>query len=72
MNVADCEIEANAFAMELLMPFDWIVRDAVGIDLTDDAAVAKLAKRYQVPTVTMAARIGEVREILQAEQGAKE
>ena len=59
---AAMEAEANAFAMELLMPFDWIKRDAVGIDLTDEVAVAKLAKKYRVPTVTMAARIGEVRE----------
>lgn len=59
---AAMEAEANAFAMELLMPFDWIKRDAVGIDLTDEVAVAKLAKKYRVPTVTMAVRIGEVRE----------
>lgn len=57
-------IEANAFAMELLMPFDWIVRDANGIDLCDDKAVTKLAKKYAVPPFTMAYRIGEVRSAL--------
>jgi|GEM_PF-6840777 len=62
------EIEANAFAMELLMPFDWIIRDAVGIDLTDEAAVAKLAKKYRVPAVTMAVRIGGLRAEVTARQ----
>lgn len=60
---AAMEAEANAFAMELLMPHDWIVRDAANIDLCDDAAIAKLAKRYRVPAATMAIRIGEVRAL---------
>lgn len=60
------EIEANAFAMELLMPFDWIARDAEGIDICDDRAVTKLAKKYAVPPFTMAYRIGEIRRELEA------
>ena len=60
------QAEANAFAMELLMPFDWIVRDAAEIDLTDERAVDRLAKKYRVPAVTMAVRIGEVRRELEA------
>lgn len=55
------DAEATAFAMELLMPFDWIVRDAADLDLTDERGVEKLAKRYRVPTPVMAIRIGEVR-----------
>ncbi len=57
---SEMEDEANLFALELLMPFDWIVRDAAGIDLTDDKAVEKLAKKYAVPTATMAIRIGQI------------
>ena len=48
------------------MPFDWIVRDAAEIDLTDECAVERLAKKYRVPSVTMAVRIGEVRHELEA------
>lgn len=56
------EAEANLFAIELLMPADWVRRDAKGIDLLDDAAVAKLAKRYGVTSSLMAARIGQLFE----------
>lgn len=59
--IAAMHDEANAFAMELLMPFDLILRDAANIDLCDDGAVEKLAKRYRVPVAAMAARISEVR-----------
>lgn len=59
------DAEANAFAMELLMPFDWIVRDSAGIDICEDEAIAKLAKRYRVPASAMAIRIGEVRRELE-------
>lgn len=59
------DAEANAFAMELLMPFDWIVRDASGIDLCDERAVEKLAKKYRVAPTVMAVRIGEVRRELE-------
>lgn len=57
--------EANAFAMELLMPFDWIVRDAARLDLCDERAVEKLAKKYRVAPTVMAVRIGEVRRELE-------
>lgn len=64
MTVAQ-QVEANAFAMELLMPFDWIVRDAADLCLTDDDGIAKLAKRYRVPVSVMAVRLGEVRRELE-------
>ena len=56
--------EANAFAMELLMPADWLRADIAklgGIDIEDDAALAKLAKKYRVSPQVMAIRIGELR-----------
>lgn len=52
--------EANQFAMELLMPAEWIMRDAAGVDIADDEAVARLAKKYRVPVTAMAIRIGMV------------
>lgn len=52
--------EANAFAMELLMPEEWVRRDAKGIDLLDTLAVEKLAKMYQVSVPLMSFRIGQL------------
>lgn len=62
MDTETQDAEANLFALELLMPFDWIVKDAAGVDLTDDAAIEKLAKKYGVPAATMAIRIGQIYE----------
>jgi Zn-dependent peptidase ImmA (M78 family) len=56
------ELEANAFAMELLMPEEWIKRDIKGIDLLDTRAVEALAKRYQVSVPLMSFRIGQLME----------
>lgn len=52
--------EATAFAMELLMPEEWVRRDAKGIDLLDTLAVEKLAKTYQVSVPLMSFRIGQL------------
>lgn len=65
LTTARQETEANAFAMELLMPFDWIVRDCQGIDLCDERAVEKLARKYGVASTVMAVRIGEIRRELE-------
>ncbi len=54
------ELEASAFAIELLMPEAWIRRDAKGIDLLDTLAVEKLAKMYQVSVPLMSFRIGQL------------
>lgn len=59
-NTPAMDIEANAFAIELLMPWDWIARDAAGIDVEDEKAVARLAKKYRVSNNVMALRIGQV------------
>lgn len=59
------EIEADAFAMELLMPTDFLLRDIKqmgGIDIADDAGIMKLAKKYRVAVSLMAVRIGQLME----------
>ncbi|SNZ21673.1 ImmA/IrrE family metallo-endopeptidase [Cohaesibacter gelatinilyticus] len=59
MRGAVIEKEANAFAMELLMPEAFLREDIGqdGIDVCDEVAVAKLAKKYQVPVNVMAGRL---------------
>lgn len=54
------DADANTFAIELLMPEEWVRRDAAGVDLADDRAVAKLAAQYHVPVALMAFRIGQL------------
>ena len=55
--------EANAFAMELLMPENWLRRDVAkmgGIDIEDDKKVKKLAERYKVSVQAMTVRLGQI------------
>ena len=55
--------EANAFAMELLMPEAWLRRDVAkmgGIDIEDDKKVKKLAERYRVSVQAMTLRLGQI------------
>jgi Zn-dependent peptidase ImmA (M78 family) len=57
------EIEANHFAMCLLMPEDMVrseVRKMGGIDIADDRDFAVLAKKFQVNTCLMAMRLGQL------------
>jgi len=56
----DLDEEATAFAMELLMPAEWIRRDAARIDVDDQKAIKKLAQKYQVSPSVMALRIGQL------------
>lgn len=61
--MTDIEAEANAFAMELLMPTEFLLRDLKqmgGIDLADDAQITRLAKKYRVAVSLMAIRIGQL------------
>lgn len=56
------EAEANAFAIELLMPREILLKDIAkmapkGIDLESDPVIAKLAKRYQVSEQLMTVRL---------------
>lgn len=53
------DLEANRFAMELLIPYDLIIEDlAEGFDLEDEKRVKELAKKYKVSVQCMAFRIG--------------
>lgn len=57
------EREANQFAMELLMPSEWVrreIRKLGGIDLCDDKKIQKLAKMFGVPQTIMAIRLGQI------------
>lgn len=57
--IPEVEKEANIFAMLLLMPSQFIKEDMKsGIDLGSDTALDELAKKYDVPKIAIAARIG--------------
>ena len=53
------EVEANAFAAELLMPRDFLSRDAKNLmlDFEDEEQVAALARRYDVSRQAMTFRL---------------
>ena len=49
--------------MELLMPRAFLLADIEkmgGVDIEDDAAMTKLAKRYKVSVTIMAIRLGQL------------
>ena len=58
------EIEANAFAAELLMPTHLLISELKRhpVDLEDDAAVAALAKRFRVSDAAMRYRLNSLGE----------
>lgn len=52
------EIEANAFASELLMPRDWVLAEIQGgLDIDDDEKLAMLARRFKVSQAAMQFRL---------------
>lgn len=52
------EIEANAFASELLMPRTWLEREIQGgWDIDDDEKIASLARRFKVSIAAMQFRL---------------
>lgn len=53
------EIDANAFASELLMPRDLLASalDASGLDIEDDAGIEALAKKFRVSASAMRFRL---------------
>jgi len=59
MAVDENEIEANQFAAELLMPALFLKKDLENLpdDIEADAAIEKLAKRYQVSAQAMTIRL---------------
>ncbi len=61
------EIEANAFAAELLMPHDFLkeVVDAEGLDLDDDERLEALARKFRVSTSALRYRLGGLGRVLE-------
>ena len=58
--------EANQFAMALLMPAELVKKELErmgGIDIEDDKAVAKIAKRFRVSNTVMAIRLGQISKV---------
>jgi Zn-dependent peptidase ImmA (M78 family) len=53
------EVEANAFASELLMPRELLASalDTSGLDMDDDAGIEALAKKFRVSTSAMRFRL---------------
>ncbi|MGY2991205.1 ImmA/IrrE family metallo-endopeptidase [Mesorhizobium sp. URHB0026] len=53
------EIEANAFASELLMPQEFLADalDAGGLDIEDEAGIEALARKFRVSTSAMRYRL---------------
>ena len=59
----DMESEANRFAIELIMPEEFVLREIKGgINLFDENAIQALARKFKVTPYMMAARIGELME----------
>jgi Zn-dependent peptidase ImmA (M78 family) len=59
IRVDDAEVEANAFASELLMPQAFLQTALAGraIDLEDDTMIAALAKRFRVTETALRFRL---------------
>jgi Zn-dependent peptidase ImmA (M78 family) len=56
--VDEYEMQANAFASELLMPKDWLLNETHGSwDIDDSERLAALAKRFKVSTAAMQFRL---------------
>lgn len=62
--IGDMDAEANRFAMELLMPAEWLLADLkrtpVQIADDNDKNLGRLATKYGVPRTLMAIRIGQL------------
>ena len=68
----DQEAEANLFAMCLLMPRDFViaeVRKMGGVDLLEDKQVGELAKKFGVSVALMTARLLQLQEEKEKENG---
>ena len=57
--VEPLEMEANAFAAELLMPSDLLVKslDGAGVDIEDESRIEALARRFRVSPAAMRFRL---------------
>ncbi len=58
------EIEANAFAAELLMPEHFIEEDMEELDVWDDEGIQELAQKYQVSTQSLIYRLNHLGYLL--------
>lgn len=62
-DLANIDAEANQFAMELLMPADFVKTEIAkmkNFDIEDDKALKKLADKFRVSPQIMAIRIGQL------------
>ncbi|MDW9844122.1 ImmA/IrrE family metallo-endopeptidase [Sinorhizobium meliloti] len=59
LGISEKEIEANAFAAELLMPSEFIAGalEKQGLDIEDEEGVAALAKKFRVSAAAMRYRL---------------
>jgi len=60
----DKEVEANTFAMELLMPREMVEKDVSelgGIDYQHDKRIKQLANRYEVSEQSMIIRLSQLK-----------
>jgi Zn-dependent peptidase ImmA (M78 family) len=63
MTEPSIEAEANAFAMELLLPEKFVRAEVVklgGVDLFDSKAVLTLARKFGVDPAVLAFRLGQL------------
>jgi Zn-dependent peptidase ImmA (M78 family) len=63
LDMSDIDDEANAFAMELLMPTEFLLADlkAMGsFDIEDPKPIRKLAQKYNVSEQAMLIRIARL------------
>jgi Zn-dependent peptidase ImmA (M78 family) len=69
------EIEANAYAAELLMPTAMLIVErelrSSGVDYEDDELIHNLANRYKVSRQAMTFRLANLAELLQRSRRAK-
>jgi len=59
----EMDAEANAFAMELLMPANFVRREVKkmgGIDIENEKKLKRLADKFRVSTAMMAIRLGQL------------
>ena len=71
MTLQDMNDEANAFAMELLMPEHLLRADLQrigGVDIEDDRTLNRLAKKYRVSMPVMAMRLMELSMLADARE----
>jgi Zn-dependent peptidase ImmA (M78 family) len=60
------DAEANLFAMELLMPEQFVRKEVSkikGFDILEDNHMKQLANKFKVPTSIMAIRFGQIYNI---------